>query len=66
MKKFKIVIYRDGGWFRKYKEEWEVEADNFYSDMKGVITFYKKGATDCDRPEIIAEFKADKYSIIPL
>jgi len=65
MKKFKIVIYRDGGWFRKYKEEWEVEADNF-TNWKGAITFFINGETECDRPLIIAEFKADKYSVIPL
>jgi len=65
MKKFKIVIYRDGGFFRKYKEEWEIEAD-YFTKYEDTVSFCNNGKTDCDLPETIAEFEADKYSIIPL
>ena len=63
MKKYKVRVYRDGGWFRKYVEEFEIKANGFNS-YKGVITFYKQGKTACDINIVIAEFTADKYTII--
>ena len=67
MKKFKVIIYRDGGCFRKYKEEWEVKAEEYYTDNNGVTEFLKGiNGSKCNGSELVASFKADKYTILQI
>ena len=64
MNEYKVIIYRDGGCFRKYKEEWTVKADEFYNTTKGGIVFQSAiNGSKCNGVETIAEFKAEKYSV---
>jgi len=64
MNTYQVFIYRDGGWFRKYKEEWIVIADSFYNTTKGGIVFESAiNGSKCNGMETIAEFKAEKYSV---
>lgn len=66
MKKFDVRVYRDGGWFRKYLEEFTITADVCETDIRtGVVSFWIEPENRCtDTGHKVAEFKADKYTII--
>ena len=64
MKKFNVIIFREGSWFRKYKEEWEVEANECFASNDGADFVKWINGSSCNGYEIVAAFKANKFTII--
>jgi|WetSurMetagenome_2_1015567.scaffolds.fasta_scaffold308044_3 hypothetical protein len=66
MKKYKILIWRNLGCIKKYKEEIELFADEYFTNGDKV-EFYKfiNGNTlGCEGSYLVGSFKADKYTVM--